>query len=243
MVIVNTGKRFGLTTQEIWFAEPDAKIPSSNRTIFYQATEVLKADVYQVEEFHTLAIDLHQSEETIHTNINRTFKYHIRKAEKLGITFRALDLNNNKDVLLYQQSFAEFVKRKKIIELPDWRLHALINAQTLIITVVEKDGMPITFHAYVQDKVRTRLLTSNNTTQTVFDENETGFCNKYHHWNDILFFKTAGFRWYDFGGISNNADDGRDYFKKSFGGERQVFCHFITCTGLLKLWFALRRLI
>lgn len=243
MVIVNTGKRFGLTTQEVWFAEPNNEIPSSNRTIFYQATEVPQGDVYRVEEFHTLGIDLHQPEKTIQANINRTFKYHIRKAEKLGVTFRTLDLKNEKDVQLYQQSFAEFVTRKKIIALPDWRLRALIKAQALTITVIEKDGVPITFHAYVRDNVRARLLTSNNTTQTVFDENETGFCNKYHHWNDMLYFKKAGFRWYDLGGISNNADDGRDYFKKSFGGERQVFYHFITCTGLLKLWFALRRLI
>lgn len=243
MVIVKTGKRFGLTTQEIWFAEADAQIPASNRAIFYQAHAVPKSNAYQLEEFHTLAIDLHQPEEALHSNINRTFKSHIRKAEKLSITHRALDMNNSKDTLSYQQSFAEFVRRKNIIPLPDWRLQALVQAGALIITVIEKDGVPITFHAYVHDKIRVRLLTSHNTSQTIFNENETGLCNKFHHWSDLLYFKAAGFRWYDFGGLSKEEDNGRDYFKKSFGGERQVFYHFITCTGLLKLWFAVRRLL
>lgn len=243
MVVVKTGKRFGMTTQEAWFAEADDTIAASNRTIFYQARTVPNKNVYQVEEFHTLAVDLDQSEEIILAGINRTFKSHIKRAEKLDITFRTLDLTNSKDRLTYQQSFDEFVKRKKIIALADWRLQALIQANALVITVIEKDGVAITFHAYVHDKVRARLLTSHSTGQTVFNENETGFCNKYHHWRDMLYFKATGFRWYDFGGISKNADDGRDYFKNSFGGERQVFYHFITCTGLLKLWFALRKLI
>lgn len=243
MVIVKTGKRFGQTTQEVWFAGTDDVIPVSNRTIFYQAQNFPSDNVYQVEEFHTLAVDLHQQEEAIHSGINRTFKSHIKRAEKLNITFRTLDLTKSNDRLSYQQSFDEFVNRKKILALPDWRLQALIQAEALTITVVEKNGVPITFHAYVHDKNRVRLLTSHNTTQTLLDETESGFCNKYHHWNDIQYFRTAGFRWYDFGGVSKNEDNGRDYFKKSFGGERQVFYHFITCTGLLKLWFVLRRLL
>lgn len=243
MVVVKTGKRFGQNTQEVWFAASEDKIPPSNRTIFYQAPTIPKDNVYRVEEFHTLAIDLNQSEETIHSGINRTFKTHIRRAEKLNVTFRRLDLTHVNDRLLYQQSFAEFVRQKKIIALPDWRLQAFIESKAFIVTVIEKDGIPITFHAYVHDKNRVRLLTSHAVSQTLFDENETGFCNKFHHWHDILYAKSGGFIWYDFGGVSKNENNGRDYFKKSFGGERQVFYHFITCTGILKFWFELRRLI
>lgn len=243
MVVVNTGKRFGQDTQEVWFATAADKIPPSNRTILYQAQAIPKENVYRVEEFHTLAIDLLQSEETIFFGINRTFKSHIRRAEKLNVIFRTLNPGNANDRLIYQQSLAEFVKRKRILSLPDWRLQALIEAGAIIITSIEKDGTPITFHAYVHDKNRVRLLTSHTFSQTIFDENETGFCNKFHHWQDILYGKSVGFTWYDFGGISKKENNGRDYFKKSFGGERQVFYHFITCTGILKLWFELRRLI
>ncbi len=48
---------------------------------------------------------------------------------------------------------------------------------------------------------------------------EIGNLNRLLHWNSMLGYKCEGFRWYDWGGISQDRNDGRARFKKAFGGQ------------------------
>lgn len=238
MIIIITKNRYLFETREVWFYE-GGPIDNKGKTLFYQSLSKPGFTVYSYQDFHTLAIHLVNSVEDILSKINRTFKYHIRKAEKFNLAFRVWDVSNKSHLDQYWTSYNQFVKQKKIGHLPRWRIDSFIKSGCLIITCIDTPGGVVTMHAYVHDNIRTRLLTSHTVKQGDPDA-VTGYTNKYHHWQDILYFKERGFVWYDFGGVSGDPDDGRNYFKQSFGGEPQVFCHFITCTGLMKWWFDLK---
>ncbi len=238
MITIVARNRYLAEIKEVWFYNGE-EIDRAGKTLFYQSLTKPNFAVYSYQEFRTLAIHLVNSVDDIQSKISRTFRYHIRKAEKLNVTFRILDVSDKNHLDQYLTSYNQFAKRKKLRHLPRWRIDSLVKSGGLTITFMEApDGM-MTMHAYVHDHTRTRLLTSHTIKQEDPDA-KTGYVNKFHHWQDILYFKERGFVWYDFGGISGNTDDGRNYFKQSFGGELQVFCHFITCTGLMKWWFDLK---
>jgi hypothetical protein len=48
---------------------------------------------------------------------------------------------------------------------------------------------------------------------------EIGNLNRVLHWHSMRAYKPEGFRLYDWGGISQDQNDGRARFKKAFGGE------------------------
>lgn len=238
MITIKTKKSYFNEIKEVWFYEGD-EIDRSGKTLFYQSLVKPTFTVYSYQDFRTLVIHLVNSVDDILSKIIRTFKYDIRKAEKLDVVFRILDVSKKSQLNQYLTSYNQFAKRKKLERLPLWRIDSLAKSGGLTITFMETSEEMITMHAYVHDGTRTRLLTS-HTIKQVDPNTKTGYINKLHHWKDILYFKERGFVWYDFGGVSGDPDDGRNYFKQSFGGEPQVFCHFITCTGLMKWWFDLK---
>ncbi len=236
MIVVDISRKYISSAQEVWFYD-GSPVVEKNKNLFYQSALKPTKKHYRYQEFNTLAIPLQQSAEEIFSRVNRTFKYHIRKAEKLQVTFRRVNLDPEM-ISTYSDSFRKFALRKKLYHLPNWKIDALVKSGSFIITAIEKDNRIVTMHAYVHDNHRIRLLTSHTVSES---ESETviGYCNKFHHWQDMLYFKDQGFVWYDFGGVSKNENDGRNYFKQSFGGEPQVFYHFITCKGLARIWFEL----
>lgn len=238
MITIVTKKGNLVETREVWFYDGGA-VERKGKSLFYQSLSKPNFTVYAYQDFQSLAIHLVNSVEDILSKISRTFKYHIRKAEKLNLTFKILDVSNKNHLDQYWTSYNQFAQRKKIGHLPRWRIDSFIKSGCLTITYIEASGGVVTMHAYIHDAVRTRLLTS-HTVKQEDPATTTGYSNKFHHWQDILYFKERGFVWYDFGGVSGKPDDGRNYFKQSFGGEPQVFCHFITCTGLMKWWFELK---
>jgi len=237
MMVIDISRKYVSSAQEIWFYD-GSSVVEKGKNIFYQSTIKPTKKHYRYHEFNTLATPLHQAIDEIYSHINRTFKYHIRKAEKLQFTFRKANLDQEL-ISMYLDSFHKFALRKKLHHLPSWKVKALVKSGNFILTVVEKDSKIFTMHAYVHDNHRIRLITSHTVSDSE-DETIMGYCNKFHHWQDMVYFKHQGFAWYDFGGVSKNEDDGRNYFKQSFGGEPQVFYHFITCNGLMKLWFDLK---
>jgi len=67
-----------------------------------------------------------------------------------------------------------------------------------------------------------------------------GRSNRLLHWEDILYFKDAGLRWYDFGGWYGGPETTGTYaeqllinqFKESFGGEKKREYSFIVPVSL-----------
>lgn len=239
MVVINTVVKHFFSQQEIWFYD-GSMITQKDKNLFYQSINKPTGSYFQFKEFDTIVIFLHNSNDEILAGISRTFKYHIRKAGKLNIKFQNIELKNEM-IRFYLNSYNTFAKRKKLLQFPEQRVNALVKNEKLTLTSVQKDGETVTLHAYLHDDKRVRLLTSHSLS-LIEDDTTIGYCNKFHHWQDILYFKNLGFEWYDFGGVSRDKTDGRNYFKRSFGGEQQTFYHFIKCKGIARAWFTLRGL-
>lgn len=223
--------------QEIWFYD-GAPVTERSKNIYYQSLVQPPGDALSVKEFHTLATNLSDDETTIYARINRTFRYHIKKGKELNLDHQVLDLRDKHQLLTYLKTYNRFAKKKKLMPLPAWRVEALA-CSALIVTVVKRDSQLISTHAYLQDGTRARLLTS-HTSPSTMSGTQLGYCNKYHHWQDIRYFKKLNFVWYDWGGVPTNQKDGRYNFKQSFGGEPQLFHHFITCKKWLRPWLRLQ---
>ncbi len=229
--------RLLLTQQEIWFYD-GAPVNELTKNIYYQSSVKPPRHAFSVKMFHTLATNLSYAETAIYSGINRTFRYHIKRGKGLNPDYVVLDLQDKDQLLAYWSVYNRFAHKRNLLALPAWRLQALASSGSLVVTVTKKDNQVVSTHAYLQDGVRARLLTS-HTEPSLMSGTQLGYYNKYHHWQDILNFKKLNFLWYDWGGVSANHNDGRHNFKQSFGGERQVFYHFITCKSWLRPWLRL----
>lgn len=230
-------KRFFATHQEIWFYE-GAPVDELYKNIYYQSSIQPPGHAISVKKFHTLATHLSCEESIMYSKINRTFRYDIKKGEALKPDYIVLDLQDKHQLLTYLNTYNYFAREKKLLTLPVWRLRALADSGGLLVTVIKRNDQLIGTHAYLQDGIRARLLTS-HTARGTMSGTQLGYCNKYHHWQDICYFKNLNFEWYDWGGVSVNPNDGRNNFKQSFGGEPQLFYHFITCKNWLRPWLRL----
>ncbi len=234
MLVVQTRSNPLFKTTEVWFNDgvpPD--LPG--KALFYQSATKPAYPVFGLKEFHTLALPLAESEEQLFGRINRTFRYHIRKGEGLGLDYTVLDLIDKNNLHQFVETFNAFAQRKKLLPLPVWRAGALAKANGLVVTFLKREKELLTMHGYLVDGSRARLMTS-HPVHPAETETIQGYVNKFHHWMDVLHFKRTGYAWYDFGGISPDGD-GRSYFKQSFGGEHQVFFNYIKCSGLAKWLF------
>ena len=229
--------RLLLPYQEIWFYD-GKPVNERLKNIYYQSLVQPPGHGLSVKEFHTLVSNLSHQESTLYSSIHSTFRYDISKGEKLNPDYAILNLDDNHQLLTYWRSYNGFARSRNLLLLPKWRLHALANSGGLVVTIIKQDNRVVSLHAYIQDGVRARLLTS-HTEPSPLTPSQLGYYNKYHHWKDILYFKKLNFAWYDWGGVSENQLDGRAYFKKSFGGDPQSYYHFITCKNWLRPWLRL----
>lgn len=231
--------RLLITHQEIWFYD-GSPVNEFSKNIYYQSSAKPPEHAFSAKEFHTLATNLSGTETTLYSGINRTFRYDIKKGEGMNPEYIVLNLQDSNQLLSYWSAYNRFARKRNLLKLPIWRLRALAASSSLVITIIKQGNQVVSTHSYVQDGVRARLLTS-HTEPSPMSGTQLGYYNKFHHWQDMLYFKKLTFEWYDWGGVSANRNtrDGRYYFKQSFGGELQLFYHFITCKNWLRPWLRL----
>lgn len=104
------------------------------------------------------------------------------------------------------------------------------------------DDRPMCAHFWLRDESqgRVRLLFSASTRlQSKEDSALSGILNRYLHWHEIGKYKGEGFRLYDFGGFSDEADAGSSLakFKLSFGAAVLREYDLTLASGMGKLAF------
>jgi hypothetical protein len=106
-------------------------------------------------------------------------------------------------------------------------LKLLAEANLLELTyIVDSAEQPLVWHAYHRGSERVTLLYSISFFRTHSDKAEQamiGRANRLLHWSDMIYFKVAGVRTYDFGGWYEGSTDTErlriNKFKEQFGGE------------------------
>jgi len=153
----------------------------------------------------------------LYKSINTTFRYDIRKAEKENLEHRILSSPSMDEFRDFIFSYAFFASSKGIPPLKFEQLEYLFRLNCTMLTKVLQNNIEIATHFYIFDDKRVRLLYSYHNIEFL-DDTLRSYANKFLHWEDILFFKSKNFLFYDFGGINMDNHPGISKFKLAFGG-------------------------
>lgn len=183
------------------------------------------------EPAHTLLNDLSQEPEVLLKAMDKTTRYEITRAqEKDHLTYRSWRQPDSAVIREFRDFFSRFAGSKGIPEVSESYLQALAGAGQLdLSSVLSEQAAPLTWHAHLIEKGRSRLLHSASVRMEKKAESDdntlrnlVGRANRYHHWEDMLRFRAEGCRLYDFGGWYDGQEDPErlriNQFKERFGG-------------------------
>jgi lipid II:glycine glycyltransferase (peptidoglycan interpeptide bridge formation enzyme) len=232
MLEVTTHQFLSFKRKEFWFHNSE-NINKGSYNVYCYSNENDACNKKNVLKEQTSLINLEKPSEELYNQINRTFKYHIHKAENLNIT---VNVNYSPTPHKCNQIISEFsiFANKKQIEWNPKRIKALQKLNKLIISEAFLKEEKIVAHVYLHDGNRVVLLHSYHS-HNFMDKNIKGYANKYLHWKEILSFKNFGLKLYDFGGINMQQHPGISKFKMSFGGEVIDCYSYIEVNPLLSL--------
>jgi hypothetical protein len=188
-------------------------------------------------ESPTLLIDLTRTPDELLADMRKDTRYEIRRAgEKDRITYQCLNAADGATLLRFYDVYDRFAALKSLAPADRRTLTAYSRSGALdLSTVSSPDGAVLVWHAYVRNEQRARLLHSVSVLSETTDKEARallGRANRFHHWKDILRFKEAGLREYDFGGWAKDppSEELRNVvrFKESFGGRVAQEYNFVT---------------
>ena len=204
--------------------------------------------------FHTLAIDLTKSEETILSKIKKDTKYEIRRAEsKDKIICRLLNSSEitNIEIQEFCRFHNQFARIKGLRPVNQRRLRSMWQTDMLQLSLARTpDGENLVWHAYISSGRRARLLYSSSQLHIARDSafrSLIGRANRLLHWEDIMTYKKMRWSLYDLGGWYEGKVDTEklriNKFKEEFGGNLHIEYNgmsFVSVKGkALKSSFAL----
>jgi len=237
MLVIETRHFFLIKKKEIWFYQGEPLAEGTYTVYSYTGEHFPFKRTFEVTTTEqTLTIDLGATEAEIFKNISRTFRYHIHKAERYGITFEGNASPGLKECGELASSFRAFATQKGIKSPNEKRLVALQESGNLFITWAKKDNETLITHAYLGDKNHVVLLYSFHLNDHV-PAAERSYANKFLHWQDILFFKKLNFSTYDLGGVNAETVPGITHFKHGFGGQLQTIHNYIRVAPWIRPFF------
>ena len=214
-----------------------------------------KPNCKYTEKF-TLITNLHESEEELLAKIDKTYRYEIRRAkEKDNLKIDIIDSNKltKNDIDKFESFFNEFAKTKGLGCCDRKLMDAFFTNMNLVIAFVydesqeDKSKALIVAHAYyVSDKIaRLWYSCSHFRDGDGQYKNLVGRANRLLHWEDICWFKNAGYDTLDWGG-AGKADDVKNIskFKRGFGGSDATFYNYdVAKTFKGKVFLFIKRLL
>ena len=226
-------KKKTLSISEIWYTEQEN--PENADIAKYRFIPQLRSGAFFTENLFTILIDLKKENDEIFSHIGKNTRYKISRAKDRDdiecTTVLSLNEKNDEKLRQYMDYFNEFTATKGRSSIKFSDLAQFYNAGTLCLRqAASKDGSIVyTMHAYVVSDSRARLHQSSshfrNSDESEF-RNLIGRANRYLHWDDILYFKSLGLNYYDFGGWYGGQSDTEklaiNQFKEAFGGEKHI---------------------
>lgn len=167
----------------------------------------------------TVLIDLEKEEDVLWKNIKNNTRNEIRRGITEGLIF-----NTNVDINEFVDFYNHFAIEKELalLVIDDCKKYG----NNLCITGTLVNGKFGVMHAYICDvdeSIVTLLYSASLRLDNDVDSKTIGICNRFSHYQDMLYFKKEGFKLYDWGGFYDGNKDqsqmGIAKFKKSFGGE------------------------
>jgi hypothetical protein len=232
---------------QFWFDEP---IPTNAVDVAYFRQRSHPPAGSSFHDYHTLLIDLGDTEERIQENFHKETRYKIRRAEaRDSLESRQISAPDESDIRDFHAFHSSFAKGKGMAPVDIEYLVAAANAGCLRLSSIQQQGEVLVWHSYIAIDCRARSLHSasqlreaNASQRTLIDR-----ANRYLHWQDMLNFKRQGVRIYDFGGLYRTKDDQGflriNPFKLSFGGTRVTeYDGVLACSTLGRIYLLGRTL-
>lgn len=234
-------KKKGIWIDQVWFASKEDKEQEKADIVFFHGMSEASTGKNSVSvPFHTLITDLTVSTEEMHSSINKTVQYQIRRNAKDSVTckvFTSQEMLLNHLVIeqladLYEIMYREKGNKKS---LNMRQIQAYLKRDSIVLTGVFEEDKPLVFHSYIVGEDQVRLLHSvSDFRSESADASLIARANKRLHWEDICMFKNQGKKIYDWGGISSlDNPNGIDEFKLKFGGSPLTYYNIYKGASLL----------
>jgi hypothetical protein len=213
--------------EEVWF---DGPLPAGTADMVRFRQRPRLPEGCTGETFHTLIIDLRQSEDALWDGVQKDVRYEIRRAERDGVVVELDQQANPAALAALEEAYEGLSRRKSLGTLDKGYLRSLAARNMLSISRARAaDGASCSWHVYVVDGQRLRLLHSVSEQRDGHSPAERasiGRANRLHHWQDMMHFRARGFSIYDLGGWYAGSDDEPklriNRFKEGFGGTHEV---------------------
>ena len=199
--------------------------------------------------FETSLLDLTRDEDSLLTDMNRTCRYQLRKADRLRhrIKVRQNDSSAYRDFLAIHNDFVSLKKHSE--RLSQRRLDAFKPSSDIFVAYF--DGRPVCGHLVLRDNELRRvgvLLTVSTRLRTEESSVFISSLNRWLHWCEMRQYKSEGMQVYDFCGSGADTPEkaGIAYFKQSFGGARVTEHNYVFARipgrAAVSLFYAMRRI-
>jgi hypothetical protein len=207
---------------ELWFAEePPVEAGVDVLVYRYRPAPVPKA---RAAPLHSLQTGLAGPPEEIAAGFEQSCRRQIRCAERQdGLQYELFP-----DAVAALDEFAAFydafARQKGLWPADRHWLSRAAAARQLLLSCVSRDGERLVWHAHLRAGTTVQLACSASWFRTVSGEQRAavGRANRWLHWRDMLAFREAGMRHYDWGGMfadeSTPERAGLNRFKRTFGG-------------------------
>ena len=230
---------------EVWFdEEPPADAGVDILVHRYCSTPIPRGRTVTLQ---TLRTDLARPMNEIVATFDATCRREIRRADSRDHLHYDL-IPEGVDRLEEFSTFYDEFARQKGVWLTDrrWLGHAAA-ARQLILSHSSRDREQLVWHAYVCIGASACLMYSASwlTGKDSRYRSLVGRANRWLHWQDMLCFKRAGVRYYDWGGMfpdeSTAGRAGINQFKRMFGGRPvQTYECTVPVNARGRIWLALR---
>jgi lipid II:glycine glycyltransferase (peptidoglycan interpeptide bridge formation enzyme) len=232
---------------EIWYNYNERPMTKVDVLRYKYVTEH-KEKAASFEELWTLLIDLEKPESELFAQMRKNTRYEINRAKnKDNIEHTALlekGEKNTEKINRYIDFFNAFADSKNRSHIDFSDLEQFYNNETLCVRSALVNNESLTMHAYVVSDNTARLYQSSSLFRNSQDgeyKNLVARANRFLHWEDMLYFKRSGTRWYDFGGWYGGEASSQSFreqllinqFKESFGGEKKQEYSFIEPASFL----------
>jgi hypothetical protein len=217
---------------EAWFGE-EPNAPGVDIARGFQRNE--PRDGALCREFYTILIDLTREPEALFASMKKGCQYKIRRAAaRDDLTYECGNAARSRLLARFCDIYDEFTPRKRLPPLDRAWLALMAETGSLHVSRVSSaSGEELVWHTHYRSNGRATLLHSASLMPTTVDaaaRNHLGRANRFHHWQDMLWFKREGASLYDLGGWYQGDSDKRrlgiNRFKEDFGGS--VVKNYIT---------------
>lgn len=231
---------------DLYFDEPSPALNGVDIVRYNQSSAPVAGA--QCTPFSTIVIDLSRPQEELQSNLKGHNRYKIRRAtDKDELLYEFSNDGNWDAVRRFADHFDRCAALKHLPKASMERLRILAQNRALDVSFVsDKSGELLAASSYLLTPTRVRGLYAAAAFRATTDQSRRtviGRANRYLYWKDILRFKEAGIRIFDFGGYyTGNEDEERlrvNVFKAEFGGRvlHEFNCQQATSLkGRMAIW-------